>query len=54
MSNKEIASILKISEGTVKFHLSNLFTKLGVHDRQSAVELIAADTLGEALLQKSK
>lgn len=54
MSNKEIASILKISEGTVKFHLSNLFAKLGVHDRQSAVELIAADTVGEALLQKSK
>jgi DNA-binding NarL/FixJ family response regulator len=38
-SNKEIGSALNISEGTVKFHLSNIFAKLGVHDRQSVVEM---------------
>jgi DNA-binding NarL/FixJ family response regulator len=39
LSNKEIASKLAISERTVKFHLKNLFTKLGVHDRYSAADL---------------
>lgn len=38
LSNKEIATILGVSENTVKFHLSNIYTKLGVNDRQSAVE----------------
>jgi DNA-binding NarL/FixJ family response regulator len=37
-SNKEIAAALRISERTVKFHLSNIFNKLGVQDRRSAVE----------------
>ncbi len=36
-SNKIIARQLGISERTVKFHLTNLFTKLGVHDRCRAV-----------------
>lgn len=36
-SNKEIAAALGISEATVKTHLQNLFNKLGVHDRVSAV-----------------
>ncbi len=36
-SNKEIANALGISEATVKTHLQNLFLKLGVHDRVSAV-----------------
>jgi DNA-binding NarL/FixJ family response regulator len=33
LKNKEIASLLLISEGTVKVYLSRLFRKLGVNDR---------------------
>lgn len=34
--NSEIAQILGISSGTVKRHLENLYTKLGVEDRHGA------------------
>ncbi|MBL3347017.1 response regulator transcription factor, partial [Klebsiella pneumoniae] len=37
MSNKEIAFALDISENTVKSHLKNIFNKLGVSDRVTAV-----------------
>ena len=40
-SNKEIASALRISEWTVKFHMSNIFGKLGVSDRQALFSAIA-------------
>jgi DNA-binding NarL/FixJ family response regulator len=33
LSNKEVASQLMISEGTVKVYLAKLFRKVGVHDR---------------------
>jgi two-component system NarL family response regulator len=36
-SNKEIAAVLFISEGTVKTHVINIHTKLGVDDRTQAV-----------------
>lgn len=36
-SNKEIARKLKITERTVRFHLSNCFLKLEVNNRSSAV-----------------
>jgi DNA-binding NarL/FixJ family response regulator len=45
-SNKEISSILRISESTVKFHLSNIFEKVGVHDRDDLAEVL---TFGFAL-----
>jgi len=36
LSNKEIASALGLSVGTVKTHLRHIFRKLGVSDRTSA------------------
>lgn len=35
-TNKEIASALNVTEGTVKNHLTNVFTRLGVIDRTQA------------------
>jgi DNA-binding NarL/FixJ family response regulator len=35
-SNKEIASALFLAEGTIKNHITNVFTKLGVTDRTQA------------------
>jgi DNA-binding NarL/FixJ family response regulator len=37
LANKEIAVALQISEHTVKFHLSSLYSKLGVASRTEAV-----------------
>jgi len=36
MSNKEIAAALLITEGTVKIHVNNMLSKLGVSDRTKA------------------
>lgn len=36
MSNKEIGTALSLTEGTVKNHLTNIFSKLGVLDRTQA------------------
>jgi len=36
-SNKEIASAIDLSEGTVKNHVSNVLAKMGVRDRTRAV-----------------
>lgn len=41
-SNKEIAVTLKITERTVKAHLSHIFEKLDVHDRLALAMLLRA------------
>jgi two-component system NarL family response regulator len=38
-SNQEVAEDLFIAEGTVKFHVNNILTKLGASDRTEAVVL---------------
>jgi DNA-binding NarL/FixJ family response regulator len=38
-ANKEIARTLSISERTVRFHVSSIFTKLGATSRTQAVAL---------------
>ena len=37
IGNREIADALLLSEGTVKNHISSIFSKLGVNDRTKAV-----------------
>jgi two-component system, NarL family, response regulator YdfI len=39
LGNKEIASKLRISDHTVKFHISSMFAKLGAANRAEAVTL---------------
>ncbi|MCF2147571.1 response regulator transcription factor [Desmonostoc muscorum LEGE 12446] len=36
-TNQEIGAVLQISEGTVKYHVNNILSKLGVSDRIQAV-----------------
>jgi two-component system NarL family response regulator len=60
MSNKEIAFALKITERTVKFHLANIFSKLGVNDRGAAanaalcVGVLADNDAGQSLTGRSE
>ena len=48
LCNKEIGEGLGISERTVRFHLQNVFDKLGVRDRVSVAELARTTGLAEA------
>lgn len=42
-SNKEIASILDISENTVKTHISNVYKKLNINYRIELMNFIHAN-----------
>ncbi len=44
VSNKEMAQKMFVSENTVKFHLKNVYSKLGVANRLQAIN--AARQLG--------
>ena len=37
LSNRDIAQAVHLSEATIKWHLHNLFSKLGVRSRTQAV-----------------
>lgn len=45
LTNKELAKALDISMNTVKFHLSNLYDKLGVRNRAQAIAFFYAARL---------
>lgn len=45
LTNKEIARVLDMTENTVKFHLKNIFPKLGVDRRAHALDAYRALTL---------
>lgn len=49
-SNKEIAAVLELTEGTVKVHLGAILRTLGVANRTSAAMLSASAGFGEAHL----
>src|SRR5436853_6009509 len=54
LKNKEIATALLISEGTVKVYLSRLFQKLGVKDRfELALYGLKNLTPGQGVLERS-
>jgi two-component system, NarL family, nitrate/nitrite response regulator NarL len=39
LSNRAIADQLKLTEGTVKIHLNNIFRKLGIYRRASLIKM---------------
>jgi len=41
MSNREVGAALYVTEQTVKFHLGNIYRKLGVHNRTEAAHAAA-------------
>jgi DNA-binding CsgD family transcriptional regulator len=52
LRNREIADHLKISENTVKFHLKNLYGKLGVTNRSKAITIIGTDPVSQPVRRR--
>jgi len=48
MSNREIADSLNVSPATVKFHLGNIYRKLGVSNRTAAAQWAAQPPTGRS------
>jgi two-component system nitrate/nitrite response regulator NarL len=48
MSTRDMVQTLGVSQSTVRTHVQNIFTKLGVHSRLSAVALLADDPAFQA------
>ena len=49
MSNKAISQELWVTEQTVKFHLGNVYRKLGVPNRLAAATIAHGHGLGDGL-----
>jgi two-component system nitrate/nitrite response regulator NarL len=49
MSTREMVSTLGVSPSTVRTHVQNIFTKLGVHSRLAAVALLTGDPASRAV-----
>ena len=47
-SYARIREDLSISQGTVNYHMSNLYAKLGVHSRQEVIDLVQAPTANKS------
>jgi len=45
LTNQQTAQKLSISQSTLKFHMNNIYEKLGVHTRSEALVLAAKDNL---------
>ncbi len=52
LRNREIADHLQISENTVKFHLKNLYGKLGVTNRSKAITIIGTDPVSQPVRRR--
>jgi DNA-binding NarL/FixJ family response regulator len=50
LTNKQIGSTLQVSESTVKFHLANIFSKVGIHDRHALLDCAVHNESGSRLL----
>lgn len=47
MTNREVGQVLFLGEGTVRNHLTSIFTKLDVHNRAQAVAYALRNTIDE-------
>ena len=50
LSNKEIARRLEISDGTVKVHLQQIYSKLGIRNRTMLATLTASSDIQKTVV----